>query len=133
MRPGLGAGALAAVVVAIVSFAVGASPLMKNDSSPESISSLTSLFHQAVIYAKEGSSKLVDGRWNLGQSGPKLGVTLSAGETKQLMACTGQIVCRTPDVHTEDEDRVGIKFTGTGVSVLRPDVLVTAKHVFFAD
>ena len=47
------------------------------------------------------------------------------------MACTGQIVCETPDVHNEDEDRVGIKVTATAVSVLRPDLLVTAKHVFF--
>ena len=105
---------------------------MKSDPPPDSASSRTSLVHQAVIYAKDGSSKLIDGRWNLGQSEPKLGVRLSAGATKQLMACTGQIVCKTPDVHTEDEDRVGVKFTATGVSVLRPDVLVTAKHVFFA-
>ena len=47
------------------------------------------------------------------------------------MACTGQIVCETPGVHDEDEDRVGVKVTATAVSVLRPDLLVTAKHVFF--
>ena len=47
------------------------------------------------------------------------------------MACTGQIVCETPGIHDEDEDRVGVKVTATAVSVLRPDLLVTAKHVFF--
>ncbi|MCI0628847.1 MAG: serine protease [Acidobacteria bacterium] len=104
---------------------------MKTSSPPESISSRSSLFRQVLIYAKEGSPKLVDGRWNLSQSESKLGITLSADETKQLMACTGQIVCETPGVHDEDEDRVGVKVTATAVSVLRPDVLVTAKHVFF--
>jgi hypothetical protein len=118
-------------MVAIVSFAVGASPLMKSSSPAESISSRISLFRQVLIYAKEGSPKLVDGRWNLGQSESKLGIELSADETKQLMACTGQIVCETPGVHNEDEDRVGVKVTATAVSVLRPDLLVTAKHVFF--
>jgi hypothetical protein len=118
-------------MAAIVSFAVGASPLMKSSSPPESISSRNSLFRQVLIYAKEGSPKLVDGRWNLSQSESKLGITLSADETKQLMACTGQIVCETPGVHDEDEDRVGVKVTATAVSVLRPDLLVTAKHVFF--
>ena len=104
---------------------------MKTSSPPESISSRSSLFRQVLIYAKEGSPKLVDGRWNLSQSESKLGITLSADETKQLMACTGQIVCETPGVHDEDEDRVGVKVTATAVSVLRPDLLVTAKHVFF--
>ena len=104
---------------------------MKSSSPPESISSRNSLFRQVLIYAKEGSPKLVDGRWNLGQSESKLGIKLSADETKQLMACTGQIVCETPGVHDEDEDRVGVKVTATAVSVLRPDLLVTAKHVFF--
>ncbi len=104
---------------------------MKSDSPSESISSRISLFRQVLIYAKEGSPKLVDGRWNLGQSESKLGITLSADETKQLMACTGQIVCETPGVHDEDEDRVGVKVTATAVSVLRPDLLVTAQHVFF--
>ncbi|HEX2446701.1 MAG TPA: serine protease [Methyloceanibacter sp.] len=131
MRQGIVAGALAAIMVAIVSFAVGASPLMKSRSPFESGSSQISLFHQAVIYAKEGSRKLVDGRWNLGQSESKLGIKLSADETKQLMACTGQIVCQTPDIHTEEEDRVGVKVTATAVSVLRPDLLVTARHVLF--
>ena len=118
-------------MVAIVSFAVGASPLMKSRSPAESISSRISPFHQALIYAKEGSPKLVDGRWNLGQSESKLGIRLSDDETKQLMACTGQIVCKTPDVHNEEEDRIGVKVTATAVSVLRPDLLVTAKHVLF--
>ena len=104
---------------------------MKSSSPADSISSRISLFRQVLIYAKEGSPKLVDGRWNLGQSESKLGIKLSADETKQLMACTGQIVCETPGVHDEDEDRVGVKVTATAVSVLRPDLLVTAKHVFF--
>jgi hypothetical protein len=104
---------------------------MKSPSPSESASSRISLFHRSVIYAKEGSRKLVDGRWNLSQSESKLGITLSIDETKQLMACTGEIVCKTPDVHDEDEDRIGVKITATAVSVLRPDLLVTAKHVFF--
>jgi hypothetical protein len=118
-------------MVAIVSAAVGASPLVKSRSPSDSISSRISPFRQVLIYAKEGSRKLADGRWNLGQSESKLGIKLSAEETKQLMACTGQIVCETPGVHDEDEDRLGHKVTATAVSVLRPDVLVTAKHVFF--
>jgi hypothetical protein len=118
-------------MVAAASFAVGASPLMQSRSPSDSISSRISPIHQALIYAKEGSRKLVDGRWNLGQSEAKLGITLSADEKSQLMACTGQILCATPDIHNEDEDRIGIKFTATAVSVLRPDLLVTAKHVFF--
>ena len=118
-------------MVAVVSFAVGASPLIKSRSPSESISSRMSLFRQVLIYAKEGSPKLVDGRWNLGQSESKLGIKLSTDETKQLMACTGQIMCETPGVHDEDEDRVGVKVSATAVSVLRPDLLVTAKHVFF--
>jgi hypothetical protein len=118
-------------MVAIVSFAVAASPLMKCSSPSEAISSRISLLRQVLIYAKEGSSKLVDGRWNLSQSESKLGIKLSADEAEQLMACTGQIVCQTPDIHDEDEDRVGRKITATAVSVLRPDLLVTAKHVFF--
>ena len=103
-----------------------------NSSSPsEAISSRISLLRQVLIYAKEGSRKLVDGRWSLSQSESKLGIKLSADETEQLMACTGQIVCQTPDIHDEDEDRIGRKITATAVSVLRPDLLVTAKHVFF--
>jgi hypothetical protein len=131
LRLVLGAGALAAIMVAVVSFAVGASPLTPGSSPLESLSSRISLLQRALIYAKEGSRKLVDGRWNLGQSESKLGITLSAEETKQLMACTGEIVCTTPDIHNEDEDRVGVKVTASAVSVLRPDLLVTAKHVFF--
>jgi hypothetical protein len=84
-----------------------------------------------VIYAKEASAKLIDGRWNLSQSEARLGIALSPAERQQLLACTGEIVCKTPDVHTEEEDRVGVKISATGVSVLRPDLLVTAKHVFF--
>jgi trypsin-like peptidase len=130
LRQGLGAGALAAIIAAIVSFAVAASPQM-NSSSPSEATSSLSLLHQVVIFAKEGSRKLVDGRWNLSQSESKLGITLSADETEQLMACTGQIVCVTPAIHDEDEDTVETKVTATAVSVLRPDLLVTAKHVFF--
>ena len=122
MRQGLGAGALAATI-AIVSCAAVASPLMKRSSPSDSISSRISLLRQALIYAKEGSQKLVDGRWNLGQSDSKLGITLSADETKQLMACTGQIVC--------EPSRGGDRVTATAVSVLSPDLLVTAQHVFF--
>ena len=47
------------------------------------------------------------------------------------MACTGQIVCVTPAIHDENEDTVETKVTATAVSVLRPDLLVTANHVFF--
>jgi hypothetical protein len=96
-------------MAAIVAFAAGASPLMNSSSPSDSLSSRISLFRQALIYAKEGSSKLVDGRWNLSQSESNLGIKLSADETKQLMACTGQIVCETPGVHDEDEDRVESK------------------------
>ena len=103
-----------------------------NGSSPaEGISPQISLFRQAVIYAKDGSPKLVDGRWNLSQSEAKLGITLSADETLQLMACTGQLVCVTPAIHDEEQDTVETKVSATAVSVLRPDLLVTAKHVFF--
>jgi Trypsin-like peptidase domain len=131
LRQGLGAAALAAITVMIVSLAVNASPLVKSRSPSEPIASRLSPLRQALIYAKEGSPKLVDGRWNLSQAEAKLGIKLSDEETKQLMACTGQIVCVTPDVHTEEEDRVGVKVTATAVSVLRPDLLVTARHVLF--
>jgi hypothetical protein len=117
--------------VAAASFAVGASPLLQSSPSPESLSSRISLFNQALIYAKDGSRNLVDGRWNLSQSESKLGVRLSAAQTEQLMACTGQIVCKTPDIRTEDEDRIGIRIAASAASVLRPDLLLTAKHVFF--
>jgi hypothetical protein len=129
---------VAGVLVAIVSFAVGASPLMKARSPADLLSARMSLLHQVLIYAKDGSQKLVDGRWGLGQSESKLGISLSADETKQLMACTGQIVCVNPwgeehgaeipggyDPGSED------KVTASAVSVLRPDLLVTAQHVFF--
>ena len=121
-------------MVAVASFAVGASPLIKSPSPSEPIASRLSLFRQALIYAKEGSAKLLDGRWNLGQSEAKLGVTLSAEDTQQLMACTGQIVCATPAVEGDGEEveyRAAVKVTASAVSVLRPDLLVTAKHVFF--
>lgn len=131
MRQGLGAAALAVITVAIVSLAVNASPLVKSRSPSEPIASRLSPFRQALIYAKEGSRKLVDGRWNLGQAEAKLGIKLSDDETKQLMACTGQIVCETPEVHNEEEDRVGVKVTATAVSVLKPDLLVTARHLLF--
>jgi hypothetical protein len=119
VRQGLGAGALAAIMV-IASFAAGASPLLTGSAPPQSLSSRISLLHRVLIYAKEGSRKLVDGRWNLGQSESKLGIALSPDETKQLMACTGKIVC---------QNRDGEVFA-SAVSVLRPDMLVTAKHVF---
>ena len=106
---------------------------MKSSSPSESLSSRISLFRQVLVYAKEGSPKLVDGRWNLAQSESKLGIKLSADETKQLMACTGEIVCVTPGGKDEDGDEVEDKVlvTATAVSVLRPDLLVTARHVFF--
>ena len=69
-------------MVAIVSFAVGASPLMKSRSPSESISSRMSLFRQVLIYAKEGSRKLVDGRWNLGQA-----------ETNRWLSCLLRRAC----------------------------------------
>ena len=131
MTQGLGAAALAAIAVAIVSLAVNASPLVKSRSPSEPIASRLSPVRQALIYAKEGSKKLVDGRWNLGQAEAKLGIKLSDDETKQLMACTGQIVCVTPEIHNEEEDRVGVKVTATAVSVLKPDLLVTARHILF--
>ena len=135
LRQDLGAGALAAMLVAIFSFAVGASPLTRSSSPSDSIAPRISLFHQVLIYAKEGSPKLVDGRWNLGQSESKLGIKLSPDETKQLMACTGEIVCVRPGrkIEYEDEDRVVAKatVTATAVSVLKPDLLVTAKHILF--
>src|SRR3546814_17472153 len=74
------------------------------------------------------SDLLVDGRWNLGQAEAKLGIELSDEATKQLLACTGQIVCETPAVHNEEEDRLGVKVTATAVSVLKPDLLVTVRH-----
>jgi hypothetical protein len=131
LTQGLGAAALAAITAAIVSLAVNASPLVKSRSPSEPIASRLSPVRQALIYAKEGSPKLVDGRWNLGQAEAKLGIKLSDDETKQLMACTGQIVCVTPEIHNEEEDRVGVKVTATAVSVLKPDLLVTARHVLF--
>ena len=121
-------------MVAVVSFAVGASPLMKSPSPSEPIASRLSLLHRALIYAKEGSAKLLDGRWNLGQSEAKLGITLSAEETQQFMACTGNIVCATPAVEGDGEEveyRAPVRVSASAVSVLRPDLLVTAKHVFF--
>jgi hypothetical protein len=125
---------VAAILVVAVSFAVGAAPLIKSPSPSEPVASHLSLLHRALIYAKEGSAKLLDGRWNLGQSEAKLGVTLSAEETQQLMACTGQIVCATPAVEGDGEEveyRAAVRVTASAVSVLRPDLLVTAKHVFF--
>jgi hypothetical protein len=130
-RRGLSAAATAAIIVTVLTFAVGARPLSHYSPFDSSASPSTALVRKAVIYAKEGSRKLIDGRWNLSQSEAKLGIRLSAGQSKQLMACTGQIVCRTPDIHTEDEDRVGVKVAASAASVLRPDLLVTAKHVFF--
>ncbi len=120
MRQGLGVGLLAAIMVAIVSYAVDASPLTPRRSPAAPIASHISLLHRVLIYAKEGSRKLVDGRWNLGQSEAKLGLKFSADETQQLMACTGRIVCQTG----------GGEVFASASSVLRPDLVVTAKHVF---
>jgi hypothetical protein len=133
LKQGLGAAALAALTVAIVSLAVSASPFVTSRSPLGPIASQISPLRQALIYAKEGSPKLVDGRWNLGQAETKLGIKLSDDAAKQLMACTGQIVCQTPGVHNEEEDRIGVKVTATAVSVLKPDLLVTARHVLFKD
>ena len=111
---------------------------MNSRSPSEPISSRTSLLRQVLIYAKEGSPKLVDGRWNLSKSESKLGIKLSADETNQLMACTGQIVCENPgeeergaEIPGGYDPGVADKITASAVSVLRPDLLVTAKHVFF--
>jgi hypothetical protein len=120
VRQDLGAGALAAIMV-IVSCAADASPLVTDGSPADPLSSQISLLHRVLIYAKDGSRKLVDGRWNLGQSESKLGIAFSPDETKQLMACTGKIVC---------ENRGGEEVFASASSVLRPDLLVTAKHVF---
>jgi hypothetical protein len=120
VRQDLGAGALAAIMV-IVSCAADASPLVTDGSPADPLSSQISLLHRVLIYAKDGSRKLVDGRWNLSQSESKLGIAFSTDETKQLMACTGKIVC---------ENRGGEEVFASASSVLRPDLLVTAKHVF---
>jgi hypothetical protein len=125
---------VAAIVAAAASFAVCAAPLIKSPSPSEPVASRLSLLHRTLIYAKEGSAKLLDGRWNLGQSEAKLGVTLSAEATQQLMACTGQIVCATAAVEGDGDEveyRAAVRVTASAVSVLRPDLLVTAKHVFF--
>jgi len=55
-----GAGALAAAMV-IVSCAADASPLVTDRSPADPLSSQISLLHRVLIYAKEGSRKLVDG------------------------------------------------------------------------
>jgi len=120
VRQGLGAGALAAILV-IVSFAVDAAPLATGRSPAAPFAAQISLLHRVLIYAKEGSRKLLDGRWNLSQSEAKLGLAFSPDETKQLMACTGKIVC---------DNRGGEEVFASASSVLRPDLLVTAKHVF---
>ncbi|HUU26018.1 MAG TPA: serine protease [Methyloceanibacter sp.] len=118
MRQGLGVGLLAAIMVAIVSYAVDASPHVSHRSPAEPVAAQISLLHRVLIYAKEGSRKLVDGRWNLAQSEAKLGLKFSAEETR--MACTGRIVCRNG----------GGEVFASASSVLRPDLVVTAKHVF---
>jgi hypothetical protein len=120
LKQGLGAGALAAIMAAIVSCAAHASPLTTARSPSDPIASQISLLHRVLIYAKEGSTKLMDGRWNLSQAESKLGIKLSAEETEQLMACTGKIVCSSR----------GREVYASASSVLRPDLLVTAKHVF---
>jgi hypothetical protein len=101
---------------------------MNNRSLPDSISSPV---RQALIYAKEGSQKLIDGRWNLSQSKSKLGIELSADEKKQLMACTGEILCEKPRDDDPGDEVPPAPITASAVSVLRPDLLVTAKHVLF--
>ena len=121
MRQGLGASTCAAaVLMAMVSFAAEASPLSTERALFDSVSSRSTLLHRVLIYAKEGNRKLVDGRWNLGRSEAQLGLSFSDDEKTQLMACTGRIVC----YHGRRE------VFGSAASVLRPDMLVTAKHVF---
>jgi trypsin-like peptidase len=115
-----GAGALAAIAVALASHGVDAAPLMPGRAAAEPLAARMSLLHRVLIYAKQGSGKLLDGRWTLSQAESKLGIALSADETNQLMACTGKIVC---------SDRGGEVYASAS-SVLRPDLLVTAKHVF---
>jgi len=51
-RLGVGAGAVAAILVVAVSFAVGAAPLIKSPSPSEPVASHLSLLHRALIYAK---------------------------------------------------------------------------------
>ncbi|HXG78209.1 MAG TPA: serine protease [Methyloceanibacter sp.] len=132
MKQGLAAGALAAAIVAVASFALGASPLNKGDTPAQALVPQISLLHRAVIYAKEGSRKLIDGRWNLSQSEAKLGITFSAEQKRQLMACTGQIVCVEPGRPGRWSRFDELEpITASAVSVLRPDLLVTAQHVFF--
>ncbi len=58
-------GALAALTVALVSCAANASPLVMGSYPLEPIAARTSLVHRILIYAKAGSKKLIDGRWNL--------------------------------------------------------------------
>src|SRR5690606_38418779 len=120
VRQGLGASTCAAVLMTIVSFAAEASPLAPDRALFDSVSDRSTLLHRVLIYAKEGSRKLIDGRWNLGKSEAKLGLAFSDDERTQLMACTGRIVC----YHGRRE------VFGSAASVLRPDMLVTAKHVF---
>jgi hypothetical protein len=115
-------------MVAVVSFAAEASPFMNNRSLSDSISSPV---RQALIYAKEGSRKLIDGRWNLSQSKSKLGIELSADEKQQLMACTGEILCEKARDDDPGDEVPPAPITASAVSVLRPDLLVTAKHVLF--
>jgi len=128
LRQDFGTGALVAITVAAVSFAAVASPFPNNRSLSDSISSPV---RQALIYAKEGSRKLIDGRWNLSQSEDKLGIALSADEKKQLMACTGEILCEKPRDDDPGDEVPPAPITASAVSVLRPDLLVTAKHVLF--
>src|SRR5690606_14949881 len=60
-RRGLSAAAAAAIIVTVLTFALGARPL--STYSPfDSGSPSTALVRKAVIYAKEGSRKLIDGR-----------------------------------------------------------------------
>jgi Trypsin-like peptidase domain len=131
LRSGLGTGALASIALALVSFAAGASPPMKSFSPAGSLSARFSPVHRAVIYAKEGSRKLIDGRWNLSQSESKLGIALTADEKTQLMACTGEIVCEKPKDPDPGYEVPPAPVIASAESVLRPDLLVTAKHVFF--
>lgn len=117
-RISLGAGTLAALVAGLVAVTADASPSIASRSPLEPVS--TSLVHRVLIYAKEGRKSLTDGRWNLGKAKAKLGLTFSPAETRQLMACTGQIVCWNKGRKTE----------GSASAVLAPNLLVTAKHVF---
>ena len=121
---------LAALTIAIASFATEAAPLNTSYGFKD-LESKSQLLHNVYIISKNGKYinprdvaelRKSDGRWNLSQSESKLGVKVTDEQTGQLMACIGEIIC--PTLVSKNE--------ATAVSVLRPDMLVTARHVFFA-